>query len=260
MIKLTFFKKYAVLMLSIFVLASCASRKDLIYLQNDNLDSTKVDNNYQLIFKPDDLLQIIVTSKDLEASIDFNLPVVAFTTTPNVMMNQPQLQNYLVDKDGFIDFPILGKIKVGGLSRNELIEYLKKEIDPKYIKNPIINILITNFKISVQGDVQRPGTFSLQSERVSIFDALALAGDLNISADRWDVRVIRELNNEKLIYSVDLRSKKILTSPVYYLQQNDVVIVNPNNARIQDSSYTRAAGLFISLASVLISLLTILTR
>ncbi len=246
--------------LVILFLSSCAQKKDLIYLSQDEVNQSLVTNKYQLTFKPDDLLQIIVTSKDLEAVMDFNLPVVAYTTVPNMVMNQPQLQNYLIDQDGFIDFPILGKIKLGGLTRVEAIKLLKQKLDPKFVKNPVINILITNFKITVQGDVLRPGTFTLLNERLSIFDALGLAGDLNISAKRDDIRVLRETINKKEIFSLDLTSKKVLESPAYYLQQNDVIIVNPNNAKIQDSKYTRSTGLFISMASILISLLTIITR
>lgn len=245
--------------LNIF-LFSCASSKDVIYLQKDSINVEENMNNFQLTFKPDDLLQIIVTSKDLDAVLDFNLPVVSYSTNSNLVMNQPQLQNYLVNQEGFIDFPILGKIKVGGLTRTEVIKLLKEKLDPNYVKNPVINILITNFKISVHGDVRNPGIFNLTNERISIFDALGLAGDLNISGDRSEIRVLRENNNTKEIFSLDLRSKNIFSSPAYYLQQNDVVIVNPNSARIQDSKFTRSAGLFISLASVLISLVTIITR
>ena len=154
----------------------------------------------------------------------------------------------------------MGTLKVGGLTRTEVIKLLKKKLDPMYVKDPIINIYITNFKVTVQGDVRSPGTFTVPNERLSIFDALGLAGDLNISGNRENVLVIREENETKNEYRINLMSKKTLTSPVYYLQQNDVVYVEPNYAKAQDAAFTRSTGLFISMASVIISLLTIIAR
>lgn len=252
-------KKSIIALISLFLISSCVSKKDIVYLQTDEIDQSKVSNDYQLRFKPDDFLQIIVSAENLEAVQSFNLPVFALQTNDRVV-GQPQMQAYLVDTEGFIEFPVLGKLKVGGLTRLEVISLLKKRLDPAYVKDPIINIFITNFKITVQGDVLRPGTFTLLNERLSIFDALGLAGDLNISGNRENVLVIREENGRKKEYRVNLKSKKTLTSPVYYLEQNDVVYVEPNYAKIQDAAYNRNTGLFISLGSVFISLLTILTR
>ena len=256
------FKHYGLktLIFGLFIfLNSCVSKKDIIYLQTDTIDKQNISNDYQLRFKPDDMLQIIVTAENLESVQSFNLPVFAMQTS-NRVVGQPQLQAYLVDSKGFIEFPVLGSIKVGGLNRNEVIERLKEKLDPSYVKDPIINIFITNFKVTVQGDVARPGTFAVANERLSIFDALGLAGDLNISGNRENILVIREENGTKNEYRLNLLSKKSLTSPVYYLQQNDVVYVEPNYAKSQDAAFTRNTGLFISLASVLISLLTIVTR
>lgn len=243
-----------------YLFESCISKKDIVYLQFDTIDENKINNDYQLRFKPDDLLQIVVSAENLESVLPFNLPVVAFQNSSGMAFGQPQQQAYLVDKNGFIEFPVLGSIEVGGYTRVEVIRILKEKLDPAYVKNPIINIFITNFKITVQGDVARPGTFTIPNERLSIFDALGLAGDLNISGKRENVLVIREENNTKSEYRLNLRSKKTLTSPAYYMQQNDVVYVEPNYAKSQDAAYTRNTGLFISMASVLISLLTIITR
>lgn len=240
--------------------SGCVSKKDVVYFQYDEINKLEVNNDYQLNFKPDDMLQVIVSAENVESVLPFNLPVVAFQNTTGNAFGQPQQQAYLVDKNGYIEFPVLGSIKVGGLTRVEVIQLLKEKLDPAYVKDPIINIFITNFKVTVQGDVKQPGTFTVPNERLSIFDALGLAGDLNISGNRENVLVIREENGTKNEYRVNLKSKKTLTSPVYYLQQNDVVYVEPNYARVQDAAYTRNTGLFISLASVLISLLTIITR
>ena len=248
--------------LAVFVLllVGCVSKKDIVYLQFDEVDNEKVNNDYQLRFKPDDLLQITVSSDDLLSVQPFNLPVVAYSTVNGSVIGQPMLQSYLVDKDGYIEFPLLGNLKLGGLSRVEAIELLKSKLEPDYVKNPIININIANFKITVEGDVTRPGSFKIPNERISVFDAIGLAGGLAISANRNNVLVLREENGKKNKYQLDFTSNDMLSSPVYYLQQNDVVYVEPNYAKMQDAAYTRSTGLFISLASVIISLLTILTR
>ena len=244
----------------LFFLSSCVSKKDLIYLQFDEIDQSKVSNDYQLTFKPDDLLQIIISSKDLKASIPFNLPVFASSASSGNAQGVPKLQSYLIDGSGVVEFPVLGRLKLGGLTRIEGIELIKQRLYPKYLKDPIVNILITNFKVTVIGDVKQPKVFQIDNERVTIFDAIGMAGDLNISGERENVTVIREEFDKKSKYIVDLRSNNIMTSPVYYLQQNDVIYIQQNNARIQDAAYTRNTGLFISLASVLISLITIITR
>ena len=146
------------------------------------------------------------------------------------------------------------------MSRNEAIQLLKNKLDPEYIKNPTINIRISNFTITVLGDVNKPGTFTVPNERITILEALGLAGDASISAERNNVLVVREIDNEKKQYRLDLRSNKLFTSPAYYLQQNDVVYIEPNKASSQDAAYNKNTGLFISLGSVLISLIAILTR
>lgn len=253
-------KKINLGIISILLFMQCVSKKDIVYLQFDDIDTKNINNDYQLHFKPDDMIQIIVSAENLESVMPFNLSVVAFQSTTGMAFGQPQQQAYLVDKNGYIEFPVLGSLKVGGLTRVEVIRLLREKLDPSYVKDPIINIFITNFKVTVQGDVLRPGTFTVPNERLSIFDALGLAGDLNISGNRENVLVIREENGTKNEYRVNLMSKKTLTSPVYYLQQNDVVYVEPNYAKAQDAAYTRNTGLFISLASVLISLLTVITR
>jgi polysaccharide biosynthesis/export protein len=255
--------KYKTILLSFILFlffASCASKKDLIYLQFDEVDQTKVNNDYQLTFKPDDLLQIIISSKDLKASFPFNLPVFANSASSSSAIGVPKLQSYLIDGNGMVELPVLGRLKLGGLTRIKAVELIKDRLYPKYLKDPIVNILITNFKVTVIGDVRTPRVFQIDNERLTIFDAIGMAGDLNISGRRENVIVVREEFGKKTKYSIDLRSNNIMTSPVYYLQQNDVIYIHQNNSKIQDAVYTRNTGLFISLASVLISLITIITR
>lgn len=255
----TIFKTIFTLLFA-FYFFSCANKKDIIYFNAGTIDEKNVTNDYKLRFKCDDMLLITVISDDVESAIPFNLPLITASPLGKNVLGNPQFQSYLVDSEGYIEFPVLGRIKVAGLTRSQLISLIRDKLSPSYIKNPVINILITNFKVTVQGDVARPGTFPISNERISILDAIGLAGDLNISANRENIKVIREEGKTKTIHEINLLSKNSLTNRAYYLQQNDIVYVEPNGAKVQDSKYTRSAGLFISMASVIISLLTILTR
>jgi len=188
------------------------------------------------------------------------LAAVTYSTSSNSAIGVAQQQNYLVDNNGEIDFPVLGKLKVGGLNRNELIELLTNKLDPNYIKNPNINIRLANYKVSVLGDVRLPGSYTIPNERITILEALALAGDLNISGKRQNILVIREEDGKKIQYQVDLLSKQLFISPVYYLQQNDVVYVEPNYARIQSASSNSNTTLFISITGLFITIVSLLIR
>lgn len=262
--KLTMLSIYRIFFILIFAIqfSSCVSNKKIAYLQNDTIDQENVSNIYTTIFKPDDLLQITVIAENIEAAIPFNLPIVSVNLTANTnnAIGQQQLVPYLVDSKGEIDFPVLGPIKVAGKTREEVIQMLKNKLSPQYIKNPTINIRITNFKVNVLGDVQRPGAYTIPNERVTIFDALSLAGDLNISGKRDNVLVTREEGNEKREYRVDLRSKDLYTSPVFYLQQNDNIYVEHNYARIQSASSNTNTSLFISITGLLITITSLIIR
>ncbi len=252
--------KIVSLLLTIFFFGSCVSKKDITYFQNDQIDQSKVSNAYKTIFKPDDLLQITVSATDLEAVRAFNLPSVSFAATTNSAVGAPQQQTYLIDNDGYIDFPVIGRIKIGGLSRNEAIKLLKSKLDPDYVKSPTINIRIANYSVTILGDVKKPGTYTIPNERITILEALGLAGDLNITGKRNTIKVFREIKGKKIQFNLDLRSNSIFTSPVYYLQQNDVVYIDQNKASSQDAAFNRNTGLFVSIGSIIISLINILTR
>lgn len=251
---------HCICIIALFVFSSCVSKKNITYFQYDKIDQEKISNTYQTVFKPDDLLQITISSDDIESVKPFNLPAVAFATTTGTAIGTPTQQAYLIDSKGEIDFPIIGKIKLGGLTREQAILFLKNKLSPDYVKNLTINIRIANFKITVVGDVRNPGTFTIPNERITVLDAIGLAGDLNISGKRDNVLVIREEGDEKIHYRLNLLSNKTLTSPVFYLQQNDFIFVEHNEAKIQSASYNQNTGLFISVGSILISLITILTR
>lgn len=239
-------------------LSSCVSKKKINYFQNDISDLKNNVKGYSLKFKPDDLLTINVSSEDLEAVKPFNLPTVAYNAVTNTVNGIPKQQSYLVDSNGMIQFPVLGKIKIEGLTRVETINLLSSKLKP-FVNDVAVNIQILNFKINVLGDVKKPGMFPVQNERITVLDALALAGDTSISGERI-IQIKRETKKGIVTGYIDLKSNKLFESPFYFLQQNDVVYVNPNKAKIQSASYNQNTGLFISVASVLISLISILTR
>lgn len=249
-------KSFLLLLILITTISGCKSPKKIIYFSQDEIELDKVDNDYKLVFQKDDLVQITVTSRDVKSAIPFNLPIIGVDGSTEAAIGQPKFQNYLVDSTGNIIFPIIGKIKIEGLTREEVISKLFNMLSPSYIKDPIINIRLVNFRVTVLGDVKAPGTFIIPNERITILEAIGLAGDLNISGERV-IQVIREEGNEKKIYEVDLLSKKSYTSPVYYLKQNDIIYVKPNFYKSQTAAFNPNTGLFISLGSVIIALLTL---
>ena len=252
----TFFK--CLLLIGFISLSACVSKKNINYFQNDKEVTFKNGKGFALRFKSDDLLIINVSSQDLDVVKPFNLPTVAYNALTGTVNGVPKQQSYLIDEKGFIQFPVLGKLKLKGLSRVEAIKLITSKLNP-FVSDVTVNIQILNFKINVMGDVQKPGMFQVQNERITVLDALSLAGDTNISGERI-VEVKRETEKGVVTGLIDLRSNKLFASPYYYLQQNDIVYVNPNKQKIQSASYNQNTGLFISIGSVLISLISILTR
>ena len=245
-----------ILVISCLVLTtSCVSKKNITYFQNDLVDQSKVSNSYKTVYKPDDLLQINISSIDMEAVMPFNLSSSASTE-----MTSSKPQTYLIDSNGEIDFPILGKLTVGGLSREDAVKLFKDKLDPTYVKSPSININITNFKVTVLGDVSKPGNFTIPNERITILEAIGLAGDLNLSGQRQNILVTREEGEKKVFYTLDLLSNNLFTSPAYYLQQNDVVYVDQNYAKSQDAATNQSTRLIFSTTSIILALINILTR
>jgi len=248
--------KAIIFCVSVFLITSCASRKDVVYFQDTGSFETIVNTNRSVSkFKVDDLVSIHVSSLNPEASAPFNL----FRGQAEGGF-RPEQVDYLVDESGEIDFPVIGKIKIEGLSPEELRLLLRDRLSD-YLKDPIINIRLRNFSVTVLGEVRQPGTYPVNGEQISILEALGLAGDLTIRGVRENVLVIRDFNGTKVYTRIDLTSKKMVDSPVYYLTQNDVVYVEPNKSGITASSLDQRATIAISIASVLItSTVLILTR
>lgn len=241
--------------LSLFT--SCASRKDLVYFQPD---STLLNTSYELNapkLQPGDILAISVTADDLRATQPFNQ--VSPYNTGTIQSTNPFIPTYAIDANGEIDFPKIGKVKLGGRTRTQAMEDLKVEIS-RFVVNPGISMEIRNFRVTVLGEVRSPGSYSINNDRITLLEAIGLAGDLTINGVRNNIMVIREQNGVKEEYRVDLTKRDALNSPVYYLAQNDVIYVEPNGAKVQSSKYTQNNSLFISIASILITMISVVTR
>ena len=235
------------------LLTSCASKKDVVYFQNTGDFETIVDkNSFTPKFKVDDLVNIHISTLDPEASVPFNL----FKGASEGGIRAEQV-DYLIDKDGEIDFPVVGKIKISGLSAEEVRVLLRTKLSD-YLKNPIINIRLRNFTVTVLGEVKRPGTYPVNGERITILEALGLAMDLTVKGVRDNVMVIRDFDGTKVYTRIDLTKKEAMSSPVYYLTQNDVVYVEPNQSAVTASSLDNRATIAISIASTLITATVIL--
>lgn len=249
-------KSFSLLLLSILILSSCASKKEVVYFQDSTNFETLVSSNTDSYrFKVDDVVSIHISTLDPEASLPFNL----FKGAEEGGI-RPEQVNYIIDKEGSIDFPVLGSIKIDGLSPADVKSLLKEKL-ADYLKNPIINIRLKNFTVTVLGEVNRPGTYPVNGEQITILEAIGLAGDLGIKGMRKNVLVIRDFNGTKVYNRIDLTSKKALDSPVYYLTQNDVVYIEPNQSAITTSNLDNRATIAVSIASILItSTVLLLTR
>jgi len=249
------FNSFFFLFLVAVSITSCASRKEVVYFQDTGNFETQINvNDFVSKFKIDDLISIHVSSLNPEASAPFNLYRGANTSG----IQEPV--DYLVDQAGEIDFPAIGKLKVIGLSPDELRGLLRDRLS-EYLKDPIINIRLRNFTVTILGEVNQPGTYPVNGEQITVLEALGMAGDLTIRGVRQNVLVIRDFNGTKVYHRLDLTSKNIVKSPVYYLSQNDVVYVEPNQSGISSSSLDNRATIAVSIASVLItSSVIILTR
>ena len=258
---INFFKVISLIVLTGTLLTSCGSRKDIVYFQDaQNYETIVSDNNYAYTFKVDDIVRINVSTLDQAASAPFNIfmGVQQESSIPGMNGgNRPTQLDYIVDKKGEIDFPVLGRIKILGLTPEETRELLKDKLKP-YLKDPIINIRLVNFTVTVLGEVNRPGTYQVNGEQVTVLEAIGLANDLGIKGKRDNVLVIRDFNGTKVYTRIDLTTKEALNSPVYYLTQNDVVYVEPNKSAVSQSALDNRAGLAVSIASLLITTTVIL--
>ena len=251
------------LLIALFLL-SCGTRKEIVLFNQDSRESLETTyRNFTPVFKKDDFIAVVVTAEDPESAIPFNYPVSVGIREPmnfGYTVGTPSKSGYLIDENGEVDLPIIGKVKLAGLTRVEANALLKSKYED-YLKSPVVNLQILNFKVTVLGDCQRPGTFQIPNERITLLEAIGLAGDLKITAKRDNLLVIRDRDGIRQEYRVDLTKRDILDSPVYYLEQNDVVYIEPNvTARSQAALWRSTGGLFISLTSLIVTTVVLITN
>lgn len=254
--------KYCLFLGLSFLLVNCSSQKKISYYQNIDALASQANENvaFETVIQPDDLLMIIVTSTDIEAAIPFNLESVLMPRVNGQEdMGQRQMQMYLVDKAGTIEFPVLGTLQVGGQTKTAVLLSLKEKLK-KYLKEPVINMRIMNFKVSVQGEVNRPGVVTSVTERLTLPEALSLAGDLTIYGKRNNIIIVRENQGKREIKRVDITKADFINSPFYYLMQNDLIYVEPNSAKANSSTFNQNIPVWVSLSSVLISLVLLFKK
>ena len=244
-------------------LASCGSSKNVAYFQNsDSVSLAESRYLYDAKIMPKDVLSITVSTSEDAAAAPFNLTVpTPYTLGQRNSYSQAMLQSYIVDNDGDIDFPLLGTVHLAGLTKEEAERHIRDKIR-SYMnrkEKPIVTVRMINYKISVIGEVAKPGMFTVANEKISILEALAQAGDLTIYGRRDRVKLIREdATGEKNIHVLNLNDANIINSPYFYLQQNDVVYVEPNDVKALNSSIGPATTLAVSSVGVLVSIVTLI--
>ena len=245
-------ESHLLLLLLTSILASCTSYKEVNYFQglNRNKEISEPIKNYAPItIQPGDILGINVSSLSPEGSAIFNASSNISTGAQGSDAGNSVL-GYLVDQNGNVQLPLIPAVKVGGLTTTEAQVVLQKSI-LKFLKEPAVNVRLLNFKFSVLGDVLRPGVFNIKNERITIPEALSLAGDLTVTAKRNNILLIREIDGQRKFVNVDITSSQLFNSPYYYLKSNDVLYVEAGKAKYAATSgFTRNFPIVISIISL----------
>lgn len=241
------------------LVSSCVSRQEIVYFQDiEQLRKSEIrrsGNNLEI--QSDDVLTIRVSAPEQEVALPFNL--TKSVVSQERIMGDVELETYLVSNEGTIEFPVIGTIEVRGLTNIELADKIKNLIKD-YVKDPIVNVRIMNFQISVMGEVNKPGTFSIEDDHISLPKALSMAGDLTIFGKRTNILVMGEQGDQKTYAYLDLTDANVVNNPHYYLRQNDVIYVEPRGAKRQAAGSTGIAATYLSIISVVASLVILITK
>ena len=245
-----------------FLFTACQSYKKVPYLQDSGEVQRAVAEAklYDARIMPKDLLTIVVSCTDPELAEPFNLTVATpVSASQNNLTSQPALQQYLVDNRGNIEFPILGTLHIGGLTKSEAETLIKGKLSDYIKESPIVTVRMANYKISVIGEVNAPGTFTISNEKVNLFEALAMAGDMTVYGLRDNVRLIREdADGHQHIITLDMNRADIVQSPYYYLQQNDILYVTPNKTKAKTADISTSTTIWFSVVGTLVSLASLI--
>ena len=273
-------KSWLLLIAGAAMLWSCGTPKGVVYFQDLQAGDQEIPTVQAKVItvQPDDKISIIVNSRDRQLTDMFNLPYVprllgrstsGSTSFDAVSSNYSQTQGvsgYTVDSDGYIDFPVLGKVYVAGLTRGEIASEIKDAlVSGDLVKDPVVTVEFLNLSFSVMGEVNNPGRYMIDRDRVTILDAISMAGDLTINGERSNVMVQRMEGDDLMVYTLDLTSGlEVYNSPAFYLQQNDLVYVTPNDVRIRQSTVNgnniRSTSFWISIGSLLTSVAVLVTN
>jgi polysaccharide export outer membrane protein len=245
--------------LALVLLQSCVSRKEMFYMQDvESYNNTDVTFSNHIL-QTDDILKINVSSLMLEAALPFNI-----VTDGNNIGNSIEivkLGGYLVSQNGTINFPVLGELSVKDKTAEDLENYLRKIlVDGGYLINPIVTVRLLNAKVTILGEVNMPGTFSFTENNISLLQALGLAGDLTINGSREDVMLIRYLDGVQTTARINLTSASFLKGPYQMVKPNDVIVVNPNSAKVSSAGYVGNLSAILGIASIVLSSIILLTR
>ena len=242
----------------VILLTSCVSREKVVYYQNIDKNPELYTKQFKTTIQPDDLLMIVISAQDPTAASPYNLVAENSVTEANqdggAVVRQ---QLYLVDRDGYVELPIIGRVKMGGRTKEEVLLNLYPLVS-KGLKDPVINIRLMNFKITVFGEVRQPGIHKVNSERITLPEALSLSGDLTVYGMRNNIIITREVENKVESHRVDITKVNFINSEFYYLKQNDVVYVEPNKTMVKSSAVGTNISIYLTVASLLISTLAII--
>lgn len=273
----SFFKKYIsvddmkkiftpiVVATMILMLGSCASTKKVAYFQNINEVSLEGSKGlFDAKIMPKDMLTITVSTTDPKAAMPFNLSISStLDSSGRLATGGSTLQTYLVDNNGEINYPVVGILNVAGMTVRQCEEFIAAKIRPymSASENPVVTVRMSSYRISVTGEVTRPGVISVSTEKMSVLEALAQAGDLTIYGKRDNVMLIREdATGQKSVHILDLNDANIINSPYYYLQQNDIIYVEPNKVKAQNASVGQVTTLTMSAIGVLVSVASLMVN
>lgn len=251
-------KVVCMLALSTLLVSGCTSYKKSLYLQNEQVLNESLEGQlYDFRIMPKDELTITVSTTDPEASAPFYRKIgqsKESSSNSTIGMDGAKLLAYLVDNNGYIDFPVLGMVKVMGLTNRECEALLRQKLQPYLKEVPNVTVRTSNYKFSVLGEVGKPGTYTTDAEKVTVFEALAQAGDMTLFAVRNDVQLLREDSTGlRRVYHLDLTQADIAQSPHFYLQQNDVVYVKPTRAKVRSNTFSGNASIWITLLGLVTS-------
>jgi polysaccharide export outer membrane protein len=253
------------------LMSSCNSTEKIVYMQDATIGVTEPVTTYEsVVARPNDKVSIVVNCPDPQTAALFaltepNKTLSSVSGTTGSTSREGSLRSYTIDASGNILMPVLGTVNIGGLTRTEIANKIKNELVSKdLVKEPVVIVEFTNLYYTVTGEVKSPGRYNIINERTTILEALAQAGDLSIYGRRDNVKVVREIDGKRTTYQVDLRSNSLFDSPAYYLQQNDVIYVEPNGTRAGQSSVNennwKSVSLWMSMASFLMSVVVLIVK